>query len=137
MAQHYTNPKRATGALSLPDLETFYLSAETPASECPACQADGALTADAEDLAAEHAHGEHAGWYWWPCFPGCLPDSEASGPFKSEVEALEDARANVDDLEDDEDAEDVCRTCGARYADGGDGFDGECPSCADKSDDAE
>ncbi len=29
-----------------------------------------------------------------------------------------------------------CRTCGNRYSDGGDGFDGECPSCADKSEDA-
>lgn len=22
------------------------------------------------------------GWYWWACFPGCLPDSpDAAGPF--------------------------------------------------------
>lgn len=31
------------------------------------------------------------GWYWWTCCPGCLPDSEASGPFESEAEAIEDA----------------------------------------------
>ena len=32
-----------------------------------------------------------AGVYWWACFPGCLPDSEACGPFASGDEALEDA----------------------------------------------
>lgn len=32
-----------------------------------------------------------AGWYWWTCSPGCLPDSEPSGPFRTEIEAVEDA----------------------------------------------
>ncbi len=32
-----------------------------------------------------------AGWYWWACFPGCLPDGEASGPFATSRDALEDA----------------------------------------------
>lgn len=32
-----------------------------------------------------------AGFYWWTCSPGCMPDSEASGPFESELEAVEDA----------------------------------------------
>jgi len=31
------------------------------------------------------------GWYWWACFPGCLPDGEASGPFGSSQAAHEDA----------------------------------------------
>jgi hypothetical protein len=31
------------------------------------------------------------GFYWWPCFPGCLPDSEPVGPFDSEFECLVDA----------------------------------------------
>jgi len=31
------------------------------------------------------------GWYWWACFPGCLPDGEPSGPFDSSREALKDA----------------------------------------------
>lgn len=33
------------------------------------------------------------GWYWWACFPGCLPDSDVMGPFDSEEAAIEDARA--------------------------------------------
>lgn len=31
------------------------------------------------------------GWYWWACFPGCLPDGEPSGPFATSRAALEDA----------------------------------------------
>ena len=33
-----------------------------------------------------------AGWYWWPCFPGCLPDGDAEGPFDTGEEAQEDAQ---------------------------------------------
>lgn len=32
------------------------------------------------------------GWYWWACFPGCMPDGNAMGPFQTEREAIEDAR---------------------------------------------
>lgn len=32
------------------------------------------------------------GFYWWACFPGCLPDGEPVGPFNSSKEAYEDAR---------------------------------------------
>ena len=32
-----------------------------------------------------------AGWYWWSCFEGCLPDSEPFGPFASSLDALCDA----------------------------------------------
>lgn len=21
------------------------------------------------------------GWYWWACFPGCLPESDPDGPY--------------------------------------------------------
>ena len=32
------------------------------------------------------------GWYWWACFPGCLPDSDAIGPFPTDQEAYNDAQ---------------------------------------------
>ena len=32
------------------------------------------------------------GWYWWACYPGCLPDSEPSGPFRTSYLAYVDAR---------------------------------------------
>jgi hypothetical protein len=31
------------------------------------------------------------GWYWWACFPGCVPDSDAAGPFVSAHDAHHDA----------------------------------------------
>lgn len=31
------------------------------------------------------------GWYWWSCFPGCLPEGEAKGPFGSSTAAMRDA----------------------------------------------
>tara|TARA_R110001592_G_scaffold162401_2_gene395580 strand:+ start:4585 stop:4827 length:243 start_codon:yes stop_codon:yes gene_type:complete len=31
------------------------------------------------------------GFYWWACFPGCLPDASPSGPFQNEQEAIKDA----------------------------------------------
>ncbi len=44
---------------------------------------------------AGHGDGHtiyQSGWYWWACFPDCLPDGEAVGPFASEAEAEADAR---------------------------------------------
>ncbi|HOX27326.1 MAG TPA: hypothetical protein PLL30_16940 [Candidatus Krumholzibacteria bacterium] len=32
-----------------------------------------------------------AGWYWWSCCPGCLPDGDAIGPFTSPTRACENA----------------------------------------------
>ena len=33
------------------------------------------------------------GFYWQSCFPDCLPDGDAHGPFQSEAEAIADANA--------------------------------------------
>lgn len=33
-----------------------------------------------------------SGWYWWACFPGCLPDSDLVGPFDSEADAIADSK---------------------------------------------
>jgi hypothetical protein len=41
--------------------------------------------------------GATGGWFWWSCFPGCLPDSSAFGPFKTRAEALADARETYGD----------------------------------------
>jgi hypothetical protein len=32
-----------------------------------------------------------AGWYWWPCFPGGLPDGEADGPYETALVAYQAA----------------------------------------------
>ncbi len=52
------------------------------------------------------------GWYWWACFPGCIPDGEPSGPFSSSREALLDAdewHPEFDDEFDDDDHR--CERC--------------------------
>jgi len=39
----------------------------------------------------DYPDNREPGWYWWPCFPGCIPDGEATGPFHSSYLALVDA----------------------------------------------
>ena len=43
------------------------------------------------DHADEHTIVE-AGWYWWACFPGCIPDGEPIGPFVTDEDAIADAQ---------------------------------------------
>jgi hypothetical protein len=93
MSQHYSDPKRENDPHALPDLETFYVS-----------ESDVTHYGDHELLDNGEAITE-AGWYWWACFPGCLPDSEPNGPFKTEEEALENARKDMDDDDDEGDDE--------------------------------
>jgi len=38
-----------------------------------------------------------AGWYWWACFPDCLPDGETSGPFDTKSDAIDDALGGQND----------------------------------------
>lgn len=79
MPQLYSEPSRASEPTALPDVEVFYLdSAEIGAN--PAWRDD-----DGEPLAQ--------GWYYWFCFPGCLPDSEPSGPFKTRASAVQAVRS--------------------------------------------
>jgi len=68
VSQHYINPKKADDKFHLPDLEAFYV--------------------DKLDSVPDGGPG----WYWWVCLPGCLPDSDAFGPFATEEEAVENAR---------------------------------------------
>ena len=34
----------------------------------------------------------YCGWYWWSCFPGCLPDGDPNGSFNTSRQAHTDAR---------------------------------------------
>lgn len=33
----------------------------------------------------------YEGYYWWACYPGCLPDSDLNGPYATLDEAHADA----------------------------------------------
>lgn len=39
------------------------------------------------DVDPEHPQA----WYWWACYPGCLPDGDPVGPFDSWAEAIADS----------------------------------------------
>jgi|TARA_R110000824_G_C14916471_1_gene647231 hypothetical protein len=40
------------------------------------------------------------GWYWYACSPGCLPDSDPTGPFASSQQAHHDADEWSPDYDD-------------------------------------
>lgn len=82
--QAYSDPKRARDPHALPDVEVFeHDRAEHARGQCWRDEPDGECSG--------------VGWYWWTCFPGCLPDSEPMGPFETEAEALADAQDGCED----------------------------------------
>ncbi len=59
--QAYSDPARETDPYALPDVEVFKVPEEyDPESLDGTCFFQG--------------------WYWWSCFPDCLPDGEPNGP---------------------------------------------------------
>lgn len=71
--QVYSDETRQDEPTALPDVEVFIGSE---------------YGGDLEDEPLEASK-----YYYWYCFPGCLPDSEPIGPFSTENAAIEDARA--------------------------------------------
>lgn len=117
MSQHYSNPKRANDDYSLPDIETFQLTATEVAErdedliyeymkrhEFRLASMNSRVREQMLEAIVEE-EGIEGGWFYWYCLPGCLPDSEPMGPFKTEDEALADARENAGDYDEDEDSE--------------------------------
>lgn len=91
MAQAYSNPKRASDPRALPDVEVFCHNHEDAVFMVPS---------RCEHLRDDNGDCTGSGWYWWSCFPGCLPDGDPVGPFETEVEALADAQKGCDDDDD-------------------------------------
>ena len=54
--------------------------------ECHGC-------GDCECEIEPEGHVLPAGFYWWACFPGCMPDGDPCGPFKTEQDAIDDAQS--------------------------------------------
>ncbi len=82
----YTNPTREPDPHVLPDAEVFYVDAESYNERHSIFWAIGKQTTNSDDPA------DYTGWYWWICFPGCLPDSDPNGPFDTEKLAIADAQ---------------------------------------------
>ena len=83
-------------AAKLKNVEIFEVTAdEFLSAESGTWQADRLqVTALTELPAIDQAAQAIAGFYWWTCAPGCLPDSEAVGPFETREEAEEDVINN-------------------------------------------
>ena len=75
MAQVYSDPSRVDDPHALPNMEVFRVTE----LECN-------YNKENMDHADEDTITE-PGWYWWACFPGCLPDGPPTGPFATEGEA--------------------------------------------------
>ena len=104
MSQHYSDTTREDDPHTLPDLEVFQLTAlEVAASmedevyefskrhEFQLCHIndrvrDAMLDAMVEEL------GIAGGWFYWFCFPGCLPDRAPIGPFSTRKESVDASR---------------------------------------------
>ncbi len=114
MSQHYSDPTRETDKYALPDVEVwsdrltiitsncgvFTVGRESEAARgfCPSCDRATCvheLTTDPDDTGILHT--DKVGWFYWSCFPGCLPDGEPNGPFDTEEAAIADMRENWSD----------------------------------------
>ena len=84
MSQAYSDPSREEETYALPDIETFHHPNDYQLNE------PGAGTGLAGDDFGYDYYP--SGWYWWSCFPGCLPDGDPVGPFNTEEEALANAQ---------------------------------------------
>lgn len=84
--QFYSDPSRERDPYSLPDCEVFYVSAK-----------EAAQNADLEQ--AGYGSCREPGFYYWHCFPGCLPDSDPQGPFETEAKAIADAQEAFTDFD--------------------------------------
>jgi hypothetical protein len=48
------------------------------------------------DARAAGQIGSSPGWYWWECYPRCLPEGDAFGPFPTSYRAYRDALTSGD-----------------------------------------
>ena len=98
MSQHYSDPSREADPHALPNIETFECGVLEspccntlhPANYVEACSDQPCFTCEQTPRYWEAARNR--AWFYWYCFPGCLPDGDPIGPFATEAEALADAR---------------------------------------------
>ena len=80
MSHEYSHPSRANDPRALPDAEVFY-----------------AEPGELEWCGQEEPN--EAGYYYWYCFLGCLPDSDPCGPYDTYAEAFAAMRDDNDSEE--------------------------------------
>lgn len=121
MSYEYAPKRLARDTWTLPNVEVF--SAPIYVVSCDHCRRDDdenhtdacvechreatllPLEPEECDAKVRAEKTERVGFWYWACFPGCLPDSDAIGPFASYDAALADAREQYDDDMDDDETE--------------------------------
>jgi hypothetical protein len=107
MSHFYSTPARAADPHALPDCEVFQLTA----TEVAAMDEDAVY-----EFGKRHAFRLHSmnsrtqaamldaiveendisgGWFYWYCFPGCMPEGTPIGPYKTHHEAIAAAQAEA------------------------------------------
>jgi len=91
--QHYSNPDHASDLWKLPDVEIFQLTAREVAERDEDLIYEylhrhefrlatmNSRTRDKMFDAMIEEHSIKGGWFFWFCVPGCMPDSDAFGPY--------------------------------------------------------
>lgn len=78
--QMYSDENREAETYALPDVEVFYWD-----------------MGDAEIETGDGIVPCQAGYYFWFCFPGCMPESDPYGPYESEEDAIEAMKDMVEE----------------------------------------
>jgi hypothetical protein len=104
MPHIYSDTTKQNDTYSLPDVEVFQLTAAEAAEmddelvyeyskrhEFRLAGLNTKCRANMMDAIIEE-NGIKGGWFYWFCFPGCMPDSQAMGPYDSYQEAVKAAR---------------------------------------------
>ena len=88
MTQFYLDPSRESDPYALPDAEVFYIDK----GGLHYAKQSGDVTAPGSTWFDGEGQPTEPGWFWWSCFPGCLPDGDPVGPFDTEALAIADAQ---------------------------------------------
>lgn len=89
--QTYSDPARESDPHALPDVEVFHH--EHAKRELCCLNAGHKAELYGECICDDEGDCRGTGYYWHSCFPGCLPDGDPNGPFKTADEAKADAQA--------------------------------------------
>ena len=104
MAQVYSDTSRENDKWSLPDAETFQLTAAELAESADFADEQygylkrfplAAMNSKVREKMLDTMIDElciEGGWFYHYCLPGCLPDSSPIGPFDTEQAAIEALR---------------------------------------------
>lgn len=112
--QFYSNPKRESDTYALPDCEVFQLTAREHAEtyddtireymrrhEFRLAGMNGQIRDKMFDAMIEE-ECITGGWFYWYCFPGCMPEGSPMGPFPSAKEAIAAAREDAGEFDAEE-----------------------------------